>query len=552
MYSIGIDFGTLSGRAALVSLETGEIVAQCVKNYAHGVMDTQLPDGTPLPANWALQHPGDYLDVLETVVPGVMAQAGIRPEEVVGLGIDFTSSTVLPTDAQGMPLCLMPQWASEPHAWVKLWKHHGPLEQADRMTQIVQERNETFLNRYGGKVSSEWLMPKLLEMVEQAPEVYDAAHWILEAGDWLTLLLTGKLSRSSCFAGYKSFWHKQEGYPEPEFLRALNPRLEDLFSTKMEGSVLSLGQKAGELLPEMAEKLGLAPGTAVGVPAIDAHATVSAVGVTQPGELLMIIGTSSCDMLLGAEEQPVPGICGIVEDGMLPGLFGYEAGQNCVGDLFDWFVKRCVPASYMQEAEARGIGIHQLLTERAEQLKPGESGLLALDWWNGNRCILVDFNLTGLILGMTLTTKPEEIYRALIEATAFGKRVILENYEAHGVPIRRLYASGGISRKNRLLMQLYADITGKEIYVGTCDQAGALGSAIFGAAAAGKARGGYDTVKEAAAVMGKYDPEPYRPNPDHKAVYDALYQEFLRLHDYFGRGENNVMKRLQQLKQQVK
>jgi len=281
---------------------------------------------------------------------------------------------------------------------------------------------------------------------------------------------------------------------------------------------------------------------------VDAHVAVPAATVTEPARMVMIMGTSICHMLLGEEEHVVPGICGYVEDGIIPGMFGYEAGQSCVGDHFAWFVENCVPAAYEREAEGRGIGIHELLEEKASRLKPGESGLLALDWWNGNRSVLVDVDLTGVLLGATLATKSEEIYRALIEATAFGTRVIVDAFEAHGVPVNELVACGGLPEKNRLLMQIYSDVTGREFKVTASKQTPALGSAMFGAVAAGQAAGGYDTIFEAARHMARLKEETYTPIPEHQAVYDELYAEYVRLHDYFGRGENNVMKTLKKIK----
>ncbi len=552
VYSIGLDYGTQSGRAVLLDIATGEIVAQAVKEYPHGVMDERLPDGTRLAPDWALEHPQDYLDVLAETIPAVLKASGAAPEQVIGLSIDFTACTMMPVDKNGTPLCLLPEYEHIPNAWLKLWKHHGAQAQANRLNAIAEERGEDFLQRYGGKISSEWMLPKIMQIVEEAPEIYDAADRFMEAGDWVTMQLTGEDKRNSCMAGYKALWHKRNGYPSKDFLKALNPKLETLIEDKLSAPVCPQGAKAGELAAEAAALTGLCPGTAVAVANVDAHVSIPAVGITQPGKVLMIMGTSTCHIMLGDAEQLVPGMCGVVEDGVLPGFFGYEAGQSCVGDHFEWCVKTCVPPSYFEEAEKRGMNIHGLLTEKASALQPGESGLLALDWWNGNRSVLVDVDLTGMILGMTLTTKPEEIYRALIEATAFGTRVILENFEESGVPVKELYACGGIAKKNPMMMQIYADVTGKEIFIGKSDQAPALGSAMFGAVAAGKAHGGFDTIFEAAEAIGKVEDVRYIPNPDAGKVYDKLYAEFKTLHDYFGRGGNDVMKRLKVLKAEAR
>ncbi|MBQ4322250.1 MAG: ribulokinase [Oscillospiraceae bacterium] len=552
VYSIGLDYGTQSGRAVLLDLETGEIIAQAVKEYPHGVMDERLPDGTKLPPDWALEHPQDYLDVLGETIPAVLSQSGVAPEQVIGLSIDFTACTMMPVDKAGTPLCLMPEYEHIPNAWLKLWKHHAAQAQANRLNAVAEERGEDFLKRYGGKISSEWMLPKIMQVLEESPEIYDTADRFIEAADWVTMQLTGEEARNSCTAGYKALWHKRNGYPSKDFLKALDPRLENMVEEKLPGAIHPQGAKAGEICEKAAKLTGLCPGTAVAVANVDAHVSIPAVGITQPGKVLMIMGTSTCHILLGEEEKLVPGMCGVVEDGVLPGFFGYEAGQSCVGDHFEWCVKNCVPPAYFEEAKEKGMNIHGLLTEKANLLKPGESGLLALDWWNGNRSVLVDVDLTGMILGMTLTTKPEEIYRALIEATAFGTRIILENFEENGIPVNELYACGGIAKKNPMMMQIYADVTGKEIFIGKSDQAPALGSAMFGAVAAGKERGGFDTIFEAAEAIGRVEDVSYKPDREAGAVYDKLYAEFKTLHDYFGKGGNDVMKRLKVLKAEAR
>ena len=549
-YSIGVDFGTQSGRAVLVDVSNGEVISQAVKEYTHGVMDERLPDGTKLEHDWALQHPRDYIEVLETTIPEVLKLSGVNPENVIGLAIDFTACTVLPIDKNGQPLCFDEELKSNPHSWVKLWKHHAAQDEANKLNAIAAERGEDFLARYGGKISSEWMIPKIMQVLDESSDIYYKADRFMEATDWVTMQLTGVEARNSCTAGYKAIWHKQKGYPSKEFFKALDERLENVVEEKLSTDIHSLGGKAGELTKEMAERIGLLPGTAVGIANVDAHVSLPAEGVTEPGKMLMIMGTSTCDILLGTEEKMVPGMCGVVEDGVLPGFYGYESGQSCVGDHFEWFVKNCVPEKYFREAEQKGMNIHQYLTEKASKLKVGESGLLALDWWNGNRSCLVDVDLTGMMLGMTLLTKPEEIYRALIEATAFGKNKIIKTFEESGVAINELYACGGISKKNPMMMQIYADVTNKEIFIGASDQTPALGSAMFGAVAAGKENGGYDSIFDAAKVMGKVEEKTYKPIPENVEVYKKLYEEFELLHDYFGRGENDVMKRLKNIKKE--
>lgn len=551
-YTIGIDFGTLSGRAVLVDVATGEEVATAVTEYPHGVMDEYLPDGkTKLGVDWALQHPQDYLLVLQETIPRVLHKANVQAEDVIGIGIDFTACTMLPIKDDGTPLCFLDEFKHHPHSYVKLWKHHAAQKEANELNALAEARGEDFLQRYGGKISSEWMFPKILEIVREAPEIYEAADQMIEATDWVISQLSGVIKRNSCTAGYKAIWHKQKGYPSKEFFKALDPRLENVVEEKLSTYIYSIGEKAGEITPEAAKLTGLKVGTAVAIANVDAHVSAPAVGITEPGKLLMIMGTSTCHILLGEEEKMVPGMCGVVEDGVIPGLFGYEAGQSCVGDHFDWFTKNCVPASYEKEAEEKGMDIHQLLTEKASRLKVGESGLIALDWWNGNRSTLVDVDLTGLIIGATLATRPEEIYRALIEATAYGTRMIVETFIESGVPVNEIYACGGIAEKNPFIMQVYADVLNKEIKISASPQTPAYGSALFGAVAAGSERGGFDTIQEAAKKLGKVKPDPVIPNPENVPLYDELYEEYKRLYNYFGRGENNVMKRLKALKQRV-
>ncbi len=552
-YSIGIDYGTLSGRAVLVEVDTGVEAATAVKQYTHQVMDNYLCDGvTKLGTDWALQHPADYLEVLESTIPAVLEEAGIDADDVIGIGIDFTACTVLPTDRHGVPLCFKDEFKLNPHSYVKLWKHHSAQSEANKLNEIAEKTGEDFLKRYGGKISSEWLVPKVWQLLNEAPEIYESMDRFIEASDWVVWQLTGEEKRNICTAGYKALWHKKKGYPSKEFFRTLDPGLENLVDEKLSRDIYSLGGKAGEITEKASRLTGLKVGTAVAIANVDAHVSLPAVGITEAGKMLLIIGTSTCNILLGNEEKIVPGMCGVVEDGALPGFLCYESGQSCVGDHFDWFVRNCVPTLYVAEAEENGKGIQELLTEKASMLTIGESGLVALDWWNGNRSVLVDVDLTGLILGMTLQTKPEEIYRALIEATAYGARMIIETFLESGVPVTDLYTCGGIAAKNQLLMQIYADVTNMEIRISASEQTPALGSAMFGAVAAGKAEGGYDSIIDVAGVMGRVKEKYYKPVPANVRAYDKLYAEYKLLHDYFGRGENNVMKRLKKIKEEAK
>lgn len=550
-YSIGVDYGTLSGRALIVNAETGEELASSVYEYPHAVMDEQLPDGTKLGFDWALQHPQDYLDVLYNTVPAVIKESGADKNDIIGIGLDFTACTLLPVKADGTPLCFMPEYKGEPHAYVKLWKHHAAQDQANRLNKIAADRNEPWLKNYGGKISSEWAVPKIWQILEEAPEIYDAADKFIEAADWVVWQLCGKENRNACCAGYKEMWNGTTGYPSKEFFAALDPALENLVEDKLSIEISPTGTKAGGLTAAMAEKLGLNEGTAIAQAIIDAHVFVPAAGIAEAGKMLAIMGTSTCHMLLGKEEKQVDGICGVVKDGILPGFYGYEAGQACVGDHFQWFIDNCLPAAYYEDAKAKGMNIHKYLREKAEKYKPGESGLIALDWWNGNRSCLVDVDLTGMLLGMTLQTKPEEIYRALIEATAYGTRMIIEKFREYGVEVNEFYAAGGIAKKDPMTMQIYSDILGLPIKIAGSDQGGALGSAIFGTVAAGSENGGYDSVFDAASKLGKVLDKAYEPIKENSEIYDKLFEEYKILHDYFGRGANDVMKRLKKIKKSV-
>lgn len=547
-YSIGVDFGTLSGRALLVNVETGEELADATYEYPHGVMDETLPSGKKLAHDWALEHPTDYLEVFSNTIPAVLEKSGVSPDDIIGVGIDFTACTMLPVKADGTPLCFLPQYKDHPHTYIKLWKHHAAQDKANKLNEIAEQMKEDWLPRYGGKISSEWMFPKIWQTLDEAPEIYEEADFFIEAADWVIWQLTGVQTRNSCTAGYKAMWHKQKGYPHKEFFKALDPRLENVVEDKLNCPITPLGAKAGEITELAASLTGLRAGTAVAVANVDAHVTVPAVTIDGPGKMLAIMGTSTCHILLGTEEKEVPGMCGVVEDGVCPGFYGYEAGQSCVGDHFAWFVENCVSGEYYEKAKEEGLNIHEYLTKKAQEYKVGESGLVALDWWNGNRSILVDVDLTGMILGMTLQTKPEEMYRALIEATAYGTRKIIEAFRNSGVPVDEFYASGGISQKNAMAMQIYADVLGIPIKIGGTSQGPALGSAIFGAVAAGSEKGGYDDVFKAGKIMGKLRDTVYYPNPENAKIYDKLYAEYSILHDYFGRGANDVMKRLKDIK----
>lgn len=543
MYTIGIDYGTESGRAVLVDTRDGNEVATAVHPYGNGVIDHTLPGSDkPLPPDWALQDPHDYIEVLKVTIPAVLQESGISPDDVVGVAIDFTACTMMPAKADGTALRSLDAYVDNPHAWVKLWKHHAAQPEADLINETARKMGETWLDRYGGKISSEWFFSKALQILDEAPEIYAAADRLLEAADWVIWQLCGTETRNTCTAGYKAM--VQDGdYPAREYFAALNPAFADVVDEKMQREFAALGDKAGALTAEAAGWTGLNPGIAVAVANVDAHVTVPAVKITEPGSMVMIMGTSTCHMLIGEDVQEVEGMCGVVDGGIIPGTFGYEAGQSGVGDIFAWFVNNAVPPEDHEAAAKAGMDLHQYLEQEAAQQKPGEHGLIALDWWNGNRSILVDADLTGLLVGMTLATRAPDIYRALIEATAYGTRIIVESFEERGVPVNELVLAGGLPEKNQLLVQIYADVTGKTLKFAGSAQGPALGSAMHAAVAAGV----YPDIQAAADKMGKQKDLIVQPITENQAVYDQLYADYKILYDYFGR-ENDVMKRLKAIK----
>ncbi len=550
-FAIGIDFGTESGRVVVFRLRGGEICGSSVVEYPDGVIDQKLPGGPRLEPDWALQNPRDYLLVLEKGVPKALKAAGVKAEVVVSVGTDFTSSTVLATKRDGTPLCFLPMFRKTPHAWAILWKHHAAQPEADRINEIGRERSQDFIRIYGGKYSSEWFFSKVLQMLHEAPEIYENADRFLEAADWIVWQLTGEEKRNTSTAGYKAMWVKGVGFPSRDFFRAVHPRFENVIEEKVGTAFFPLGTRAGGLLARWARKTRLREGTPVSVGVADGHAAIPATTVTRPGSVAMVMGTSFVQMLLGTTRQPVEGICGVVEDGIVPGFWGYEAGQYAGGDIFAWFFEHGVPLTIRDEGRELRVHFTKALERRAAPLQPGATGLLALDWWNGNRSVLVDADLTGMFLGMTLATRAEEIYRALMEATAFGTRMILEAFEGSGIPIQNIIACGGLPEKSPLLMQIFADVTGHEIKVARQPQlCSALGAAMHGTVAAGRAAGGYDTIVEAAENMAGVQPTSYQPRREHHAVYNRIFAEYRTLHDYFGRGGNNVMKRLKALKKE--
>ncbi|WP_396335504.1 ribulokinase [Clavibacter sp. MX14-G9D] len=546
-YVIGVDYGTLSGRAVVVRVSDGVELGSGVLDYPHAVMDDTLAaTGAQLPPEWALQVPSDYVDVLKQAVPAAIREAGIDPADVIGIGTDFTACTMVPTLADGTPLNEVEGYADRPHAYVKLWKHHAAQSHADRINALAEERGEAWLARYGGLISSEWEFAKGLQLLEEDPELYGFMdHWV-EAADWIVWQLTGSYVRNACTAGYKGILQDGE-YPTREFLGALNPDFASFAEDKVAHEIGQLGSAAGTLSAEAAAWTGLPEGIAVAVGNVDAHVTAPVARAVEPGQMVAIMGTSTCHVMNSDVLTEVPGMCGVVDGGIVSGLYGYEAGQSGVGDIFAWYVKNQVPARYAEEAAAAGKSVHQHLTDLAADQPVGGHGLVALDWHSGNRSVLVDHELSGLVVGTTLTTRTEEVYRALLEATAFGTRKIVETFGASGVPVTEFIVAGGLL-KNAFLMQAYSDILRLPISVITSEQGPALGSAIHAAVAAGA----YPDVRVAGDAMGKVERGRYQPDEERSLAYDRLYEEYSTLHDYFGRGANDVMKRLKSLKREAR
>ena len=523
--ALGLDFGTESVRALFVGLD-GIERGSAYSKYTHGQITSTLPGtGAPLPADFALQHPGDWLVAATRAVRTAWRRVGKTGTRVLGIGVDFTSCTMLPTLEDGTPLCLLPEFKANPMAWPKLWKHHGAKTQTEHIERVAKERNELFLDQYGGLIGLEWFFPKLLETLEEAPEVYRAAEVWVEAGDWVVWQLVGcgprEMARSTCQAGYKGMWTSSDGYPSKPFLRAVHPELVDVVRTKMLGRMKTPGQLAGRLCKEMAKKLRIKEGTPVSTAIIDAHAGVPGVGAADPGTLVMVCGTSSCHMLNSTEYRKVPGVAGIVKDGILPGMYGYETGQAAVGDAFDWLRKLVRQRGFKQ------------LTEAAAEVPPGADGVLCVDWLNGCRTPYMNGRLTGAFTGLTLRHGSEHLYRAMLEATAYGLRWIVEALRESGVPVKKFTATGGLPHHNPLFVRIIADVLGETVLIHPSRQGPALGAAILGAVAAGKRAGGFSSVRSAVRAIGgvRKDVEGrigtlVPPDRRKKKTYEPLYRRY--------------------------
>lgn len=558
-YALGLDYGTNSVRCLVVRVADGAEVGTAVCPYEHGEAGILLDRREP---ELARQHPADYLSGLERAVPQALAAAresdrDFSPESVIGIGVDTTGSTPLPVDASGTPLAMNKNFEGNLNAMAWLWKDHTSIEEAAWITHRAAERRPEYLAKCGGVYSSEWFFSKIWHCARVAPDVFKAAHGWMECADWIPFVLCGagdpsRFKIGICAAGHKGMFHtKWGGYPARDFLAGLDPGLGAL-RDRLPSKAYSVEERAGELSPVWAKKLGLPSGIPVAVGAIDAHLGAVGSGI-RPGTLVKIIGTSTCDMMvwpLDTDLPDIPGLCGIVPGSILPGCHGLEAGQAAVGDIFNWFVNYLKPGG-------EKAGTHEALTDGASRLKPGESGLLALDWNNGNRTVLADQRLTGLLLGQTLHTRPDEIYRALIEATAFGALKIINRFEEYGVHVREIVNCGGIAEKSPLVMQIYADITGRPMKVSRSPQTPALGAAICGAVVAGIGPGGYMNFADATAKMTGVKEKLYEPDPPSHEIYRELFSLYGDLHDALGTTTwdgnlGHVMKKLIDIRARVR
>jgi len=534
-YALGLDFGTNSVRALLVDVSDGEEIATHVWDYRRGEAGVIIDIKDP---HLARQHPQDYLDGISSAVAGALENAagrkGFSPKDVIGIGVDTTGSTPIPVDASGLPLAFDKNFKANPNALAWLWKDHTGYAEAEDITAAAARLRPQYLAKCGGKYSSEWFWSKILHCLRVAPAVFDAAYTWVECADWIPAVLTGTtapnaLKRCVCAAGHKAMFNPSwKGYPDDEFLGSVDERLVRV-RRKLPEKAYTIADSAGGLTPDWAIKLDLPQGIPVAVGAFDAHLGGVGSGI-EPGTLVKIVGTSTCDMMVWPLDKPladIPGLCGIVPGSILPDAYGLEAGQSAVGDIFNWYVNYVAPGG-------PELGSHEALTKAAERLKPGQSGLIGLDWHNGNRTVLVDQRLTGLLLGITLHTTPAEIYRALIESTAFGARIIAERFEEYGMNVKRVVNCGGIAAKNPLVMGIYADVIGKPMEISRSAQTCALGAAVAGAVVAGARAGGYADFHGAMKAMTGVQKKKYLPKPENVKTYDRLYGLYHRLHDAFG------------------
>ncbi|MDR2553210.1 MAG: ribulokinase [Treponema sp.] len=547
-YVFGYDFGTLSCRLVALDLADGALAGSLEYEYPHGVISETIPgtDIALLP-DWCLQHSDDWIKALTALSRDMLVKTGIKGKEIKSIGIDFTSCTLVPVMEDASVLCTHEQYRNRPHAWPKLWKHHAAQQYAEEIETLARTHTTWLKDYFGNNVSSEWVFPKILQIVREDYEVYKAADLFMEALDWIPFLLSGNLTRSTAGIGVNAFWVKGLGYPDKRFFEALDARFAGVVAEKMRGREVLIGEATGFLKPHMADRMGLTAETVICSGHSDSAVAGCGAGAVESGDMLLVMGTSTCHQMISRNYRAFDGVCAIVEDGMVPGLYGYESGQPASGDIFSWYVENCMPKDYAEEAERQGVSRLKLMDEKAARLQPGESGLVALDWLNGNRSVLSNYNLSGSVIGLTLTTRPEELYRALVEANLFGSRRIIENYRNNGIEIKRIIAVGSLARKSPFVIQLLADILGDFVVVPQIDNVPAMGSAVCAAAALGSGRGGFNTVQEASAALIPKERMEYSPNMKNHEVYNELYVYYKTLHDFFGM-DDALMRGLKNIK----
>lgn len=535
-YVLGVDYGTLSCRVIVANAQNGQVMGACAMDYPHGVMERALPDGTPLSgADWALQHPRDYWDTLVHCVPGALKSAGVRAQDVFGLALSPTACTLMPVDAQLRPLCFDPAFSAHPHAYVKLWKHHRAQRYADQMTEAALARGEKWLPAYGGKISSEWAQPKMLEVYAEDRAVYDQADRFMQFSSWIEALLTGESNaRGGGVAAFKALRPSGAGFPSDNYFAAVHPELTRMVHEKLRGTFFAPGARIGSLTADMAARLGLCPGIAVGAGHTDAHCAAYGVGVCDEGDSMMVLGTSLVTHFISTTQAFVPGVGAAMPDGLVPGFTCYTAGQPCAGDMLDWFLQNALPGTH-SPAEA-----HAQLTRLAAAQSPGECGLLALDWWGGNRSPLANSALSGALIGLTMNTRPHDIYRALLDGIALDQRLMRDHYAARGLHVKRTVACGGMANKNPLLMQILSDVLNAPIEISSAAQASALGAAMCAATAAGA----YSTLQSAIRTMRAGIAQTVRPDSQNAKAYLPLYRRYRLLYEFFGREHPQIMAEL--------
>ena len=551
-YVFGYDFGTLSCRLTALDLSNGNLVFSHNFEYPHGVISEKLPDtNITLPPEWCLQHPSDWLDACTALSRKMLDTTGIDGAEVKSIGIDFTSCTLVPVAADGSALCMHKDFYNRPHAWPKLWKHHAAQECAEELEKEAKTHSTWLKDYFGNNVSSEWVFPKILQVIKEDYECYKSTDMYMEALDWLPFVLSGNNTRCTAGLGVNAFWVKGKGFPDRSFFKAIDPRFADVIAEKMKGKEVLVGQAIGKLTPEMADRMGLSTETVICSGHSDSAVAGCGAGATESGDMLLVMGTSTCHQMIFKDYHAFDGVCAIAGDGMVPGYYSYESGQPASGDVFQWYVDNCLPKEYEEEAAGQKISLLHLMDTKAGALKPGESGLIALDWLNGNRSILANYNLSGIIVGLTLATKPEEIFRALVEANLFGSRKIIENYRTNGITINRLFAVGSLAVKSPFVMQVLADILGDTIIVPKVENVPAMGSAVCAAAALGAENGGYATVQEAAAALIPKECLVYKTDAENHRIYNELYAYYNKLHDLFGL-EDSFMRELKKIRNREK